>query len=371
MKNVLKYSLATLIAAIIFFIIFHERSEKEYYTKNFYDEEITVDVIEAKPNDNFIPLKLPTYAKANHEADIYSRVLGYVKNFYVDIGDVVKEGQLLMEIETPELDQEVEKVRENFIARRALRDIAKITKIRWEDLYKLNPEAVPYQEVQEKQAEYAAQEAALLAVEREKDRFEVRMGFKKIYAPFDGVISERNVDEGQLVDIGSNKMSLPLFKIIDSSIIRFFIEVPQEYFRNIEEGISVSIQIPEYPEKIFKSNVTRFAKSLNAEARTLLTEVDINNSDSIIYPGLFAVATFDIKPKMINFIIPTQALIIRSGPPEVAVIDDQNIVRIKEVKIGYDAGSFVQIIEGLKVGDRIIKSPYSAIKEGIKVKTKA
>jgi RND family efflux transporter MFP subunit len=372
MKKISIFIVMIVCLSILFLIGYYPKYEKDKLLEKQYDkqDEIEVFILDLKPNTQSIPIVLPTYADAIHEVDIHSRVFGYVKDFTCDIGDFVTKDQLLLEIDTPLLDEELEKIKEDLGAKTALRDIALITKKRWEDLYKLNPEAVPYQEVQEKQAEFASQEASMLAAKRELLRFEARLAFKQILAPFDGIISQRNVDIGQLVDIGSEKQDIPLLRIIDPKVMRFFIDVPQEYFRSIKEGVDVSIKIPQYPEKNFHGTVTRFAKALDPQARTLLTQVNIENVEGLIYQGLYAEATLLLKPESVSFIIPAESLIIRSGPPVVAMVDDENKVVFKEVVIGRDFGRKIEIIDGLKESDKVIKAPYSKIIEGIKVKIK-
>ncbi|WP_068469849.1 efflux RND transporter periplasmic adaptor subunit [Candidatus Protochlamydia phocaeensis] len=326
-----------------------------------------VSVLVIKPNTKPIELILPSSAQAWHITPIWARVNGYLIRYLVDIGDPVRVGDLLAEIDTPETDEAVAQAQADLLNSIAVRDIAKITNDRWQRLWNKNREAVSKQEVDQYQANYQAAEATVVANEKNVSRLTYQQQFKYIYAPFDGVIIQRNVDIGSLVYGNINGTPQELFQLAQTHTIRFFVDVPQNYFRQIKEGIEAEITVSEFPGKTFKGIVTRYAKALDPTARTLLTEVDVDNPDGILYAGLFGRVKFFLKPDTINFIIPTTAIIIRAGFPNMAVVDENNIVHLRQVQIGRDYGKQMEITSGLQENDRIITIPSDRIFDGVKV----
>jgi len=326
-----------------------------------------VTILQIQPNTEPIALVLPSSAQAWHYTPIWSRVNGYIIRYLVDIGDVVKEGDLLVEIDTPETDEQLAEAKADLLNAIAERDIAKITSDRWQQLWNKNPEAVSKQEVDQYNANLKSAEAIVLMNEKNVARLTYEQQFKNIYAPFDGVITQRSIDIGSLVYGTVNGNPQELFQMTQTGIIRFFVYVPQTYYKQIKEGLEAEVTIIELPGKAFKGLVTRFAKALDPTARTLLTEVDVENKEGLLYAGLFGKARFLMKPNEINFIIPTTAVIIRSTSPQVAVVDDQNIVHLKKVQIGRDYGDKMEITYGLEPNDRIVVIPSDAIIEGTKV----
>ncbi|HXF29349.1 MAG TPA: efflux RND transporter periplasmic adaptor subunit, partial [Chlamydiales bacterium] len=201
-----------------------------------------------------------------------------------------------------------------------------------------------------------------------KMRYEVLSQFKNIVAPFDGIIVQRSVDLGSLISAGSNGTPQQLFIIASTDIIRIFVEVPQAYFESITEGVEGKVTIREFPNREFSAKVKRYAKALDPVTRTLLTELHIDNKNGELLAGIYADVTFTIPPQFPVFVIPTQAVIIRQGPPEVAVLDKDDIVHLKTVRIGQDLGKTFTIEEGITANDRIVTNPSEKIKEGTKVK---
>ncbi len=176
----------------------------------------------------------------------------------------------------------------------------------------------------------------MVANEKNVSRLTYQQQFKYIYAPFDGIITQRLIDIGHLIYGNVNGAPQELFQIAQTHRIRFFVDVPQTYFTQIKDGLEAEVTIPQLPDKIFKGIVTRFAKALDPTARTLLTEVDVENKDGILYTGLYARVKFLLWPDTITFIIPTTAVIIRSGFPHVAIVDENNTVHLSQVQIGRD-----------------------------------
>jgi RND family efflux transporter MFP subunit len=325
------------------------------------------NIMQIKPNTKPIELTLPSSAQAWHFTPIWSRVNGYLVRYLVDIGDVVKEDDLLAEIDTPETDEQLAQAKADLANAIVERDIAKITSDRWQKLWDKNNEAVPKQEVDQYNANLKSTEAIVLMNEKNVSRYTYQQQFKYIYAPFDGIITQRLVDIGSLIYGNVNGNPQELFQIAQTDTIRFFVDVPQTYYRQIKEGLEAEVTITQLPQKIFKGTVTRYAKALDPTARTLNTEVDVENKEGLLYAGLYGHVKFLMRPVEINFIIPTTAVIIRSGFPHVAIVDENNIVHLKLIQIGHDYGNQMEIINGLSENDRIITIPSDRIHEGSKV----
>lgn len=327
-----------------------------------------VVVMQIQPNTEPSELILPSSAQAWHITPIWSRVNGYLIRYLVDIGDVVRQGQLLAEIDTPETDQQVAQAKADLQNTIAQRDIAKITSDRWQRLWNKNSEAVSKQEVDQYNANYKAADALVVANEKNVARLIYEQQFKYIYAPFDGIITQRNIDIGSLIYGTVNGSTQELFQLAQTHTVRFFVDVPQTYYRQIKDGLKADVTVTQLPDKVFEGQVTRYAKALDPVARTLLTEVDVENKDLLIYPGLFGRVKFLLYPDTVNFIIPTTAIIIRSGFPHVAVVDNDQIIHLKRVQIGLDYGKNMEITSGLQENDRIVTIPSDQIREGVKVK---
>ncbi len=326
-----------------------------------------VSIMQIKPNTKPIELILPSSAQAWHITPIWSRVNGYLIRYLVDIGDRVKEGDLMAEIDTPETDEQLEQAKADLANAISERDIAKITSDRWQNLWNKNKEAVSKQEVDQYAANLKSAEATVDANMKNVSRLTYQQQFKNIYAPFDGIVTQRLVDIGSLIVGSVNGTTQSLFQVAQTETIRFFVAVPQTYYRQIKEGLEAEVTILQLPKNIFKGTVTRFAKALDPTARTLNTEVDVDNKEGLLYAGLFGRVKFLLKLDEINFIIPTTAVIIRSGYPHVAVVDENNIAHLKLVQIGRDYGDQMNIIDGLSENDRVITLPNSKIQEGTKV----
>lgn len=326
-----------------------------------------VPIMQIKPNTAPIPLILPSSAQAGHFTPVWSRVNGYLIRYLVDIGDVVKAGDLLAEIDTPETDEQLAEAKADLLNSMVERDIAKITSDRWQKLWDKNKEAVSKQEVDQYNANLKSAEAIVVVNEKSVSRFTYQQQFKYIYAPFDGIITQRLIDIGSLIYGSINGTPQELFQLAETKIIRFFVDVPQTYFTLIKEGLEAEVSVLQLPGKVFKGTVTRYAKALDPTARTLLTEVDVENEGGILYTGLYGTVKFLLKPNEINFIIPTTAVIIRAGFPHVAIVDENNIVHLSQVQIGRDYGNQMEITAGLKENDRIVTIPSDKIREGVKV----
>jgi membrane fusion protein, multidrug efflux system len=330
---------------------------------------LIVKVIEVKPDKNPIELMLPSITQAIRFTPIWARVNGYIKDFYVDIGDEVHENQLLAVISTPELDHQLLQAKADLSISTARLEIAQITAARWQDVYLTDKEAVSTQEVQERQSSFQVEIAAVESALQNVERLEKLKGFNKLYAPFSGTITERNIELGTLISEGSSNNLQQIYMLTQNDIIRIFVSVPQPYFRLIKVGNVTQVKVSQYPEKIFKGVIDRTAKALDPVSRTLLTQINVSNPEGLLIPGLYTEVTFTFIPDVDNYIIPSTALIIREGHPHVAVVDDHCIAHLKRVLIGRDYGRTLEIVSGLNDGDKVVINPNEKIVEGVQVVT--
>jgi len=328
--------------------------------------EVTVQTIQ--PNAAPITVTLPGSTQADHITPIWARANGYLVNLLHDIGDVVKKDDLLALLDTPEVDQQYLNALNTLNAAIANRDIAKISKDRWDELWERDPSSLSRQEVDERDATYLSAEANLKAAYATMEQFKDIMEFKRVVAPFDGVITERDVDLGSLITAGSAGSPQQLFVIAKTDIMKVYVEVPQCFFRSIDTNLKASVKIREFPERAFMGTCKRYAKALDPTARTMTTQIDIDNRDGTLIPGLFADVTFTVPADALAYTVPTAAVIIRAGPPFVAVLDEVNTVHLRPVTIIRDSGTTFTISDGLKPGDRIVTNPNEKILEGVKVK---
>jgi len=326
-----------------------------------------VSIMQLKPNTKPIELILPSSALAWHITPIWARVNGYLLRYLVDIGDVVKTGDLLAEIDTPETDEQLAQARADLTNSIVERDIAKITSDRWQKLWNKNSKAVSKQEVDQYSANLKSTEALVVSNEKIVSRLTYQQQFKYIYAPFEGIIIQRLVDIGHLIYGSVNSTPQELFQIAQTHTIRFFVDVPQTYYKQIKEGLDAEVTVTELPGKIFKGTVARYAKALDPTSRTLLTEVDVENSEGLLYTGLYGRVKFLLVPDTVNFIIPSTAVIIRSGFPHMAIVDENNTIHLAQVQIGRDYGNQMEITSGLKENERIVTIPSDRVREGVKV----
>lgn len=329
---------------------------------------LIVKVMTAIPNKEAIELVLPSTTQALRMTPIWARVDGYIKNFYVDIGDRVKENQLLAEIDTPELDHQLGQSKADLANAVARLEIAKITADRWVDLFSTDSEAVSTQEVDERTSAFQSEIAAVEAAEANVERLKKIKGFSWLYAPFAGVITERNIDIGTLITAGSQGNLQQIYQLAKIDMIRIFTNVPQPYFRLIKVGDVTHVSLNEYPERIFQGIIARTASALDPIARTLSTEIHVNNEDGALITGLYVTVKFILTPDTLNYIIPTSAVIIRDGHPHVAIVDENSIVHLRRVTIGKNYGKTIDITSGIQEFDQVITNPNDKIRDGVQVK---
>ncbi|WP_296612440.1 efflux RND transporter periplasmic adaptor subunit [Sphingomonas sp.] len=324
----------------------------------------TVNVIHAKPSAATTALTLPATLQALQSAPIYARTSGYIRKWFVDIGDTVGRGQLLAVIDAPEVDQQLAAARADLQTARANQQLAATTATRWQTM--LGKDAVSKQETDEKVGDLAAKSAVANAARANVSRLQYQQGFTRLTAPFAGVVTTRSTDIGALVTAGS-AASAPLFTVSDVSKIRAFVKVPQAYSAQVHPGMEVQLTLPEYPGRTFKAVMTRSADAVDTSSGTVLVELLADNGDRALKPGAYSQATFPIGGARTAVELPASAMIIGKNGTQVAVLDAGGKVRLKTVTIGRDLGDRVQISAGLTPADQVIDNPPDSIQSGDKV----
>ncbi|MFZ0737601.1 MAG: efflux RND transporter periplasmic adaptor subunit [Candidatus Acidiferrales bacterium] len=316
-------------------------------------------VVHATPSDGAGDIVLPGNVQAYLETPIYARTNGYLKKWYVDIGGRVKQGQLLADIDTPEIDQELRQMEAAQQQAQANLDLAKTTADRWVNL--LKSDGVSQQEVDQNVEAYKAREADMLAAKANVQRLKDLQSFKEVVAPFNGVITARSVDVGALIQNGNTQQ---LFRIAQTNLLRVYVAVPQSYSRSMVAGLSAELEIPEYPHRTFPGKVARTSGAIDLASRTLLTEVQVPNPTGEILPGAYATVLFHLKLVDPPLTIPGNTLLFRSQGTQVAIVTPRGTVHLQDINLGRDLGSSLEVLSGLNAGDTILLNPPDSISEG-------
>ncbi len=370
-----------ILLATAFFVVHHIKGRDEALlakaTAATAEQPLPVNVVKVQLAPPSQVLTLPAQTGGWYSSTIYARVSGYLAKWFVDIGDQVKIGQVLATIDTPELDAQLEATQAQLNvseadvkAKEADTDFAKTTYERWQGSPK---GVVSDQEREDKKAHYETSVAGLNAArarvkldQANVDRLMHLTEFKNVTAPFDGVITERRVDIGDLVAAGSSNNTSPLFGIAQTDNIRVFVNVPQSASLQLGVGSMAQVTANEYPNRSFEGKVTRTSESIDPLARTLRVEVDLANSDFALMPGMYVTVALRLKPT--SFVeVPASALVFRASGPQVAVITGDNTVKFQDVAIARDNGHLVDISSGLSEGDRVALNINDQITDGEKV----
>ena len=315
-------------------------------------------------------LVLPGSVQAFNNAELYARVSGYLKKWYVDIGTRVKAGQLLAEIDVPDQDAELAQARADLATAVANEKLAETTAQRWNLLAKQN--AVAPQDVDEKNADYAAKKAATASARSNVDRLSDLERFKHIVAPFDGTVTSRGVDVGALVTVGTGASdATPLFTVADDSKVRIYVNVPQNYSSELKPGIKAAFTVPEHPGRIFEATLIASADAVDSQTGTVLVQLLAENAQNLLNPGDYAQVTFNLPATANAIRLPASALIFGDNGTEVAVVGPRSHVVMKPVTILRDYGTFVEIAAGLTRHDRVIDNPPDSLRQGDRVRVAA
>ncbi|MFZ0731140.1 MAG: efflux RND transporter periplasmic adaptor subunit [Candidatus Sulfotelmatobacter sp.] len=321
-----------------------------------------VHPIAEKPD---VELVLPGSLLAFEESPIYARTSGYLVRWYRDIGSRVAEGELLATIDTPEVDQELNQTRAARQQIVAQLELAKISAERWENLRKTD--SVSAQEADQQTSAYKQAQANLAAADANVRRLEQLEGFKKVYAPFSGVITKRNVDPGALINAGAGVAGRELFDIARVDPLRVYTSVPQAYAPFIKVGGETYVTLQEFPGQKFKAKIARTAEAIDPNTRTLLTEVDVPNKDGRLLPGSFGEVHFAVGSNVDKVTVPVNAMLFRSQGAQLAVVGPDNKIQLRAINIGKDYGTSLEILGGVIIADRVVINPPDSLEPGQQV----
>jgi RND family efflux transporter MFP subunit len=325
-----------------------------------------VSVVTPKQTAPAQEIILPGNVQPFITSPIYARTNGYLKKWYFDIGAHVKQGQLLALIETPEVDQQLQQARSNLLTARANLELAAITKTRYQGLLKSN--AVSQQDVDNAVGTYNANNAIVEADKAAVEQFAALVSFEKVYAPFDGVITARNTDIGDLINSGSSSnVKTDLFHMAQPGKLRVYVNVPEEYSQGVKVGMTADLSLAEFPGRKFQGELVRTADSINMTTRTLLIEIDVDNPIGTLLTGSYAEVHLAVPAQASTFLLPVNTLIFRSQGLHVGVVKDGKVV-LTTVTPGHDFGNEIEIVSGLKPGDQVIINPPDSIVHGQQVK---
>lgn len=307
-------------------------------------------------------LMLPGDIQAFQETNIYARTSGYLGQWFFDIGAHVYKGDLLARIDAPEVDAQLAQAQADAATATANYQIARVTAARWQEMLKSN--AVSQQSSEENVSSMKAKQAMLSAAQANADRLQQLQSFENVYAPFDGVLTVRNVDVGALIDAGNGSAPAALFHLAEIDRVRVFINVPQDDAASVAIGGKASLTLPQYPGRRFEGTVTRTSGAIDPVSRTLRVEVDLANPDGALLPGAFAQVSLSLDSAKGLMSLPANALLFRPSGVEVGIVDAKSRVQLVPVTLGRDFGTRVEIRTGLHGDEKVILNPGDAISTG-------
>jgi RND family efflux transporter MFP subunit len=328
-----------------------------------------VDVVHASTMNAASDLVLPGALEAYVDSPIYARTDGYLKKWYRDIGSRVKQGELLADIETPEVDQQLQQAQADLTTAKANLSLSAITAARYQDL--LKTDSVSKQEVDNANGDLAAKKSIVESADANLRRLEQLKSFEHVYAPFSGVITQRNVDTGTLINSGNaGSTGKSLFVLAQIDPLRVFVAVPQTYAPSVREGQRACLVLAEFTGKKFCGAVARTADAIDPTTRTLRTEVDVPNASGELLPGSYAEVHFDLKISGERLSLPVNALLFRPDGTMAAVVEANNHIELKRLTIGRDFGSSVEVLQGLDASDAVVLNPPDSLEAGEAVRVK-
>src|SRR5467141_192692 len=313
-------------------------------------------------------LVFPGTMQAYVESPIYARTSGYLKKWYRDIGSRVRQGELLAEIDTPEVDQQLLQSRADLNTAKANARLSEITATRYTELIKTD--GVSKQEVDNAAGDFEAKKAIVQSAEANVRRLEELKSFQRVFAPFAGVITRRNVDIGTLINAGNGGVSQQLFYLAQTDPIRVYVSVPEMYAPSVRAGLGAYLELAQYPGEKFQGKVVRTAEAIDPGTRTLLTEVDVPNRNGQRLPGGYAQTHLQVKGTGAHLQVPVNALLFRSEGLRAVVVDANHKTHLKSLTIGRDYGTTLEVLQGLDPNDWIVLNPADSLDDGQEVHVK-
>jgi RND family efflux transporter MFP subunit len=332
----------------------------------------TVHVVRPAPSAGSQEIVLPGYTQAFSDTPIYARTNGYLKRWYFDIGAHVEKGQLLAEIDTPEIDQQLDQARADLKTAQANEQLAQITAARWQNLLKTN--SVSKQETDQAVSDLSAKQATVESMTANVHRLEQLQSFEKVYAPFSGVITARNTDIGALINAGAGGQPQELFHMAAVNELRVYVAVPEVDLRVARDGAKAFLTLDEFPDETFQGTIVRNADAIDLASRTLNVEVDVNNPGDRIKTGAYAFVHLKFPEggshTADSLVIPANTLLFRAEGLRVGVVHN-NHAQLQPITIGRDYGSTVEVVSGLRPTDEIIVNPSDSLTTGTAVRVDA
>jgi RND family efflux transporter MFP subunit len=358
--------IAVVVCLVVAFLIYsgiHARSESETRLTRETEAAATPMVRTVHPSGGGAPgeVTLPANVEAYIDTPIYARTSGYLRHWYADIGARVKQGQLLAVIETPELDQQVVQAQDDVKTAQTNVQLAQITATRWEKLLAKN--AVSKQEADQNTSNLSAQQSTLSSQQANLARLLQLQSFEHIYAPFDGVITVRNIDTGALIEAGDNTMPKELFHLAAVRKLRVFVPVPEVYESAVHDGQHVVLTSDAFPNEKFAGTLVRSSHAVDPGSRTLNVEVDVDNVTGKLLPGAYAFVHLNVPGEARALTVPSNTLLFRSEGLRVGVVENGH-VQLKPITLGHDYGATVEVLSGITAQDQIILDPADSLESG-------
>jgi RND family efflux transporter MFP subunit len=370
-RNIRRYSLLLLVTALalaawgeISRVMARDALRKEAAR----DAVPTVVTVTANRTSLGEDLVLPGTVQAFVEAPIYARTSGYLKTWYTDIGTPVKKGQLLAEIETPEVDQQYAQAQADLETARANESLSNSTNKRWQGL--LSTESVSQQDADEKAGDAAAKKAALASAAANVARLRDLESFKRVVAPFDGVVTVRNTDIGALINAGQSSGS-ELFRVADTHKLRIYVQVPETYAAAAQPGLEADLRFAEQANKKYVAQTVRTSNALDPTLRTLQVELQLDNTSHEVFPGAYAEVHFKLAGNAESLRLPANTVLFRAAGLQVATVDGTGHIKLKSIVQGRDFGSTIEVLSGIEANDRVVVNPPDSITDGVPVRVAA
>ncbi|MEO7207513.1 MAG: efflux RND transporter periplasmic adaptor subunit [Steroidobacteraceae bacterium] len=367
-KKIRRYAWIALIVAIALGVwgeVSRVLARSELVQQNADAAIPTVTTTTAEPSAAGEELVLPGAVQAFMEAPIYARTSGYLKSWNTDIGTRVSKGQVLAQIETPEVDQQLTQAQADLATARANENLSKSTNARWQGL--LATQSVSKQDADEKAGDAAAKTAAAESAAANVARLRDLESFKRVVAPFAGVITARNTDVGALINAGQSS-GTELFRIADTHKLRIYVSVPEPFAAITKPGLEAALRFAEHPNSSFAAKVVRTSNSLDPALRTLQLQLELDNASGEIFPGAYAEVHFKLPPNAATMRLPANTVLFRSAGLQVATLDRQQRVKLKSIVQGRDFGNSIEVLSGLTPHETVVLNPPDSIADGVQVR---
>jgi RND family efflux transporter MFP subunit len=365
--NIRRYAIILLIVAIglgIWGVVSRVIARSELGKETVEASVPTVVIVNATRNPLGEELVLPGAVQAYIEAPIYARTSGYLKSWQTDIGTQVTKGQQLAEIEAPEVDQQLSQAQADLATARANEALSNTTNVRWKGL--LATESVSKQDADERAGDAAAKKATADSAAANVARLHDLESFKRVVAPFSGVITARNTDIGALINAGQSAGS-ELFRIADTHKLRIYVRVPESYASVTRPGLEARLRFAEYPNREFPAKTVRTSNALDPTLRTLQVELELDNAKGEIFPGAYAEVHFKLGANAESLRLPANTVLFRAAGLQVATVDDQQRVKLKSIVQGRDFGNTIEVLSGLSPDEKVVLNPPDSITDGLLV----